>query len=149
MNKDICEFPGSCTATGFAEKNVPEKRNEESVRPTISSKSRVNDNEEGTVMTPLSKTAENPSVSVCQETGSLDSTHRTLNAGSESGGDSDFSSASTDVSEEDLGRYSAALLQIPADDFEVTDHELQVKFLSNLHRAVENIECSEQLKTPF
>ena len=68
-------------------------------------------------MTPLSMTAENPSVSVCQETGSLDSTHRTLNAGSESGGDSDFSSASTDVSEEDLGRYSAALLQIPADDF--------------------------------
>ena len=96
-------------------------------------------------MTPLSKTAENPSVSVCQETGSLDSTHRTLNAGSASGGDSDFSSASTDVSEEDLGRYSAALLQIPADDFEITDHELQVKFL-NLHRAVVNIEW-EQLKT--
>ena len=88
-------------------------------------------------MTPLSMTAENPSVSVCQETRSLDS---------KSGGDSDFSSASTDVCEEDLGRYSAALLQIPADDFEVTDHELQVKFLSNRHRAVENIECSEQLK---
>ena len=103
MNKDICEFHGSCTATGFAEKNVPEKRNEESVRPTISS-SRVHDNEEGTVMTPLCKTAENPSVSVCQETGSLDSTHRTLNAGSESGGDSDFSPVSTDdVSEEDQG----------------------------------------------
>ena len=42
-------------------------------------------------------------------------------------------------------RYSAALLAIPADDLEVTSHDTQVLFLSNLHAAVEDIECSEQL----
>ena len=43
-------------------------------------------------------------------------------------------------------RYSAALLAIPADDLEVTLHDTQVLFLSNLHAAVEDIECSEQLR---
>ena len=43
-------------------------------------------------------------------------------------------------------RYSAALLAIPADDLEVTLHDTQVLFLSNLHAAVEDIECSEQFR---
>ena len=43
-------------------------------------------------------------------------------------------------------RYSAALLAIPAVDLEVTLHDNQVAFLSNLHAAVEDIGCSEQLR---
>jgi hypothetical protein len=43
-------------------------------------------------------------------------------------------------------RYSAALLAIPADDLEVTLHDNQVLFLSDLHAAVEDIECSEELR---
>ena len=46
-------------------------------------------------------------------------------------------------------RYSAALLASNScymDDLEVTLHDKQVLFLSNLHAAVEDIQCSEQLR---
>ena len=64
MNKDICDFSGSCMATRFAEMNVSEKRNKESLRPTCFSISRFDENEKGSVMAPLRVTAEYPQVSV-------------------------------------------------------------------------------------
>jgi len=125
---------------------------EDLMRPTSFSRiSRDYENGEGTKQQPLSKTAIFPRVR--QETSSLDSTHRASNATFIDEGKGDFSSASTDVRHQSMhsssgeaGRYSAALLAIPADGLEVTQHDTQVLFLSNLHAAVEDIECSEQLR---
>ena len=122
---------------------------EDLMRPTSSSTtSRENENGEGAGKQPLSKTAIPPRAR--QETSSLDSTHRASNATFTVEGEGDFSSASTDArhlsihsSSGELERYSAALLAIPAVDLEVTLHDTQVAFLSNLHAAVEDIECSE------
>ena len=62
----------------------------------------------------------------------------------------DFLSASTDVYSQkaaaETERYSAALLKIPADDLEVTVQDTQIKFLHNLSTAVEDSECSEQVR---
>ena len=125
---------------------------EDLMRPTSSSTtSRENENGEGAEQQPLSKTAVPPRVR--QETSGLDSTHRASNATFTDEGEGDFSSTSTDVrhrsmhrSSGEAERYSAALLAIPAVDLEVTLHDTQVAFLSNLHAAVEDIECSEQLR---
>ena len=125
---------------------------EDLMRPTSSSTtSRENENGEGAEQQPLSKTAVPPRVR--QETSGLDSTHRASNATFTDEGKGDFSSTSTDVRHQSMHsssgeaeRYSAALLAIPAVDLEVTLHDTQVAFLSNLHAAVEDIECSEQLR---
>ncbi len=125
---------------------------EDLMRPTSSSQaSRENENGEGAEKQPLSKTAIPPRAR--QETSSLDSSHRASNATFTDEGEGDFSSASTDVRHQSMHsssgeaeRYSAALLAIPADDLEVILHDTQVLFLSNLHAAVEDIECSEQLR---
>jgi hypothetical protein len=125
---------------------------EDLMRPTSSSTtSRENENGEGAEQQPLNKTAVPPRAR--QETSSLDSTHRASNATFTDEGEGDFSSASTDVRHQSMHsssgeaeRYSAALLAIPADDLEVILHDTQVLFLSNLHAAVEDIECSEQLR---
>ena len=125
---------------------------EDLMRPTSSSaSSRENENGEGADQQPLSKTVAPPRVR--QETSSLDSTHRASNATFTVEGEGDFSSASTDARHQSMHsssgeaeRYSAALLAIPADDLEITLHDNQVLFLSNFHTAVEDIECSEQLR---
>ena len=54
-----------------------------------------------------------------------------------------------DEGESEIERYSAAHVKIPADDLEVTVHDTQVSFLQNLSAAVEDIECSEQLRKAF
>ena len=83
---------------------------------------------------------------------------RASNATSSSGRDmrsrgsveGDFLSASTDVYSQEAAaeteRYSAALLKITADDLEVTVQDTQIKFLHNLSTAVEDSECSEQVR---
>ena len=119
---------------------------EDLMRPTSSSiPSHENEKREGTDQQPQRTAATSPRDA--KEWAS----HRVFNATS-LGSIGEISSASTDVtisSEGDIERYSAAHVKIPADDLEIIVHDTQVLFLENLSAAVEDIECSEQLRKAF